>query len=117
MLWIEQEGEAVGGAIVTGAGTDRELNFIFVDAPLQGQGIGQAAWKAIEERYASAQHWELVTSYLEKRNIHFYVNRCGFAITEYFNPHHPDPSIPQNDTDPVDEDDPGLFKFEKELDR
>ncbi|ADD42351.1 hypothetical protein Snas_2674 [Stackebrandtia nassauensis DSM 44728] len=26
-----------------------------------------------------------------QRNIHFYVNKCGFHIVEFFNEHHPDP--------------------------
>ena len=34
--------------------------------------------------------WETVTPYFEKRNIHFYVNRCGFKIVEFWNQNHPD---------------------------
>ena len=30
-----------------------------------------------------------LNTYFEKRNIHFYVNRCGFHIVEFFNSHHP----------------------------
>ena len=30
-----------------------------------------------------------------KRNIHFYVNRCGFHIVEFFNEKHPDPHAPR----------------------
>ena len=34
--------------------------------------------------------WETCTPYFEKRNIHFYVNKCGFQIDqfwcEYFGP-------------------------------
>ena len=36
--------------------------------------------------------WETVTPYFEKRNIHFYVNRCGFHIVEFYNGHHRDPN-------------------------
>ena len=25
------------------------------------------------------------------KNIHFYVNKCGFKITEFFNEYHPEP--------------------------
>jgi hypothetical protein len=28
------------------------------------------------------------------RNIHFYLNKCGFRIVEFFNERHPDPSHP-----------------------
>jgi hypothetical protein len=27
--------------------------------------------------------WETMTPYFEKRNIHFYVNKCGFHIVEF----------------------------------
>ncbi len=59
---------------------------------------------------------ETVTPYFEKRNIHFYVNRCGFHIVEFFNSRHPDP----NDPDPAEEPDEqfpeGTFRFEKRMD-
>ena len=35
--------------------------------------------------------WETHTPYFEKRNIHFYVNKCGFHIVEFFHPGHPEP--------------------------
>ena len=52
--------------------------------------------------------WETVTPYVEKRNIHFYVNRCGFHIVEYFSEHHCDPNV--NDGEMSD-----MFRFEKVL--
>ena len=60
--------------------------------------------------------WETVTPYFEKRNIHFYVNRCGFHIVEFFNSHHTDP----NDPDMVDSQGDGqfpegMFRFEKRM--
>ena len=47
----------------------------------------------------------------------FYVNRCGFVITEYFNERHPDPHFPQEEAGDYPGADGGLFKFEKEVDR
>lgn len=38
-----------------------------------------------------------------KRNIHFYVNRCGFHIVEFFNSHHPDPNDPDAEMGELDE--------------
>lgn len=32
-----------------------------------------------------------MTPYEDTRNIHFYVNKCGFRIVEFFHPGHPDP--------------------------
>ena len=53
--------------------------------------------------------WETTTPYFEKRNIHFYVNRCGFHIVEYFNSRHPVPNDPDSD----DTDSDGMFRFQK----
>ena len=58
---------------------------------------------------------ETVTPYFEKRNIHFYVNRCGFHIVEFFNSHHPDLNDPDR-TEELDEQFPdGMFRFEKRM--
>ena len=56
-------------------------------------GLGLAAWRAMEAMYPQTKVWETVTPYFEKRNIHFYVNRCGFHIVEFFNAHHRDPAL------------------------
>ena len=116
-LQIICNGEPIGGAIVTGDGANMVLDFIFVDAEHQDRHLGYAAWCAIEARYPNATHWELVTPYHEKRNIHFYVNRCGFRITEYFNERHPDPHFPQEESGDYPGEDGGLFKFEKVMRR
>ncbi len=47
-----------------------------------------------------------------KRNIHFYVNVCGFHITEFFNVHHPDPNCPEDEYDGYFE---GMFQFRKRM--
>ena len=116
-LQIVCDGKPVGGAIVTGEGASKLLDFIFVDAEHQDRHLGLAAWNAIEARYPEATHWELVTPYHEKRNIHFYVNRCGFKITEYYNDRHPDPNYPQDEAGDYPGEDGGLLKFEKEIAR
>ena len=58
--------------------------------------------------YPEVKVWETVTPYFEKRNIHFYVNRCGFIIDEFYNSHHPD-KHGQRDGDEDDE----MFHFVK----
>lgn len=47
---------------------------------------------ATAEAHPDVREWELGTPYFEVRNIHFYVNKCGFHIVELFNEHHPDTS-------------------------
>ena len=52
-----------------------------------------------------------ITPYFEKRNIHFYVNKCGFHIVEFFTAHHADSQMPMdgNDSEGPDE----AFRFVK----
>ena len=114
-LQVVCEGEFVGGAIVSGTGDSRLLDFLFIDTAHQNRHLGLATWQAIEARYPEVRHWELVTPYHERRNIHFYVNRCGFHITEYYNEHHADPNYPQDEVGDYPGEDGGLFKFEKDL--
>lgn len=53
---------------------------------------------------------------MDIRNIHFYVNRCGFHIVEFFNSHRPDPNDPEPDRHPTFEPSPeGMFRFEKRI--
>ncbi len=80
-------GELLGGAVIVlppDAATAHHLDFLYVKHGVQGRGVGQALWNFIEARYPEASLWETHTPYFEKRNIHFYVNRCGFHIVEFF---------------------------------
>lgn len=106
------DGEMVGGAIVV---IDEEtqhnhLDFLYVKYGTQSRGIGQAIWQEIEKLHPETRVWETLTPYFEKRNIHFYVNCCGFKIVEFFNPQHKDPHIPE---DMVGGD--YFFRFEKKM--
>ena len=108
---IVLDGKIVGGVVVqidkdTG---HNSLDLLFVDPKIHGKNIGYTAWKMIEEKYPKTKIWETHTPYFETRNIHFYVNKCGFHIVEFYNPKHPDPH--QADT-------PGgefFFRFEKQM--
>ena len=89
-----------------------DLDLLFVSPHAHSKGIGYAAWQAIEQMHPEVKVWKTVTPYFEKRNIHFYVNRCGFHIVEFFNSHHPDP----NDVYSEENDDSdGMFRFEKQM--
>ena len=46
-------------------------------------------------------------------NIHFYVNKCGFHIVEFFNGLHPDPRDPETGYTEDFEDGGEMFRFEK----
>lgn len=64
--------------------------------------------------YPEVKVWETVTPYFEQRNIHFYVNRCGFHIVEFFNKYHPDLNNPEISREGISDQFPdGMFRFEK----
>ena len=112
ILNIVSDGKIVGGAVLKiNRETNRnELSLFYVNVDCHSKGIGSAAWQAIEKLYPETKIWETVTPYFEKRNIHFYVNKCGFHAVEFFNPHHKDPHFDG------EEDFPGgdyFFRFEK----
>ncbi len=82
-----------------------------------GKGIGYAAWREVERLYPDTEVWETCTPYFETRNIHFYVNKCGFHIVGFFNSHHADPHDPEtaDENSSEREDDIGMFRFEKRM--
>ena len=110
---IMQDGKPVGGVVIKVDGNKGDLELLFVSPKVHSKGIGYAAWCAVERLHSEVKVWETVTPYFETRNIHFYVNRCGFHIVEFFNSHHPDPNDPEM-TGELDEQFPdGMFRFEK----
>ena len=79
-------GEKVGGLILT---IDKEtyhnhLDILFVLPEVHSKGIGYGAWQAVEALHPETVVWETCTPYFEKRNIHFYVNKCGFQIDQFW---------------------------------
>lgn len=79
---IMQGEEKVGGAVVKVDGEQGELELLFVSPHAHSKGIGYAAWCEIERLHPEVKIWETVTPYFEKRNIHFYVNRCSSPLTQ-----------------------------------
>ena len=113
---IVQAGKKVGGVILKIDGDRGDLEILFVSPKVHSKGIGYASWCEVEKMHPEVKIWETVTPYFEKRNIHFYVNRCGFHIVEFFNSHHPDPNEPEERDIPFDDQFPdGMFRFEKRL--
>ena len=105
---IMQDNKPVGGVVIRTEFDHGELELLFVSPSVHSKGIGYATWCEIETMHPEVTAWETVTPYFEKRNIHFYVNRCGFHIVEYFNEHHCAPD--DKDGELFD-----MFRFEKIL--
>lgn len=95
------DGEKVGGAVIAIDEKNRkgDLELLFVNPESHSRGIGYTAWCQIEKLHPDVTVWETCTPYFEKRNIHFYVNRCGFQIVEYFNRYHRNPNDSESDED------------------
>lgn len=87
------EGVKVGGAIVTidESAQQNALDLFYLLPNTLGRGVGYRAWKAIEQAYPKTRVWVTHTPYFEKRNIHFYVNKCGFKIVSFYNRYYPLP--------------------------
>ena len=116
-IWCN--GEKAGGVVIHTDGERGELDLLFTLPEVHGRGIGYGAWLEIERMHPEVLVWETLTPYFETRNIHFYVNKCGFHIVEFFNPMHPEPDGPDSGPpEEGDEDgDPGGtgldFRFQK----
>jgi len=97
--------DKVGGIILNLKDDFGELEIFFVIPNCESKGVGQAAWKEVERLHPEIKTWETVTPYFEQRNIHFYVNRLGFHIVEFYNEFHKDKDMPKE----MD----GMFRFQK----
>ena len=116
---IEWNGVIAGGLVLILDWENRcgELALLVVSPAFHSKGIGFAAWQAVEAKYPEILVWETCTPYFETRNIHFYVNRCGFHIVEFFNMFHPDPNESEDDEVPSEinrNDMDGMFRFVKD---
>lgn len=104
----------VGGIVVNVNGEKAELELLFITPGNGSKGIGYNAWCQLEKLYPEVKIWGTITPYFETRNIHFYVNRCGFKIVEFFNKYHKDPNDPESEEVESDGQFPdGMFRFEK----
>ena len=114
-LWaIMLDGVSAGAAVIekneeTGK---YSLDLLFIFKEYINRKIGFNAWQLIEAQYPEAKIWETHTPYFERRNIHFYVNKCGFKIVEFFNELHREEQHDLTD-EFKDMNTSGFLRFEK----
>ena len=112
---IVLDGKNVGGVIlkIDNQTHHNHLEILFTDPREHSKGIGYGAWQAVEALHPETRIWETCTPYFEKRNIHFYVNKCGFQIDqfwcEYFQPEHSNANEEHDHDEGPDE----MFRFIK----
>ena len=113
---IVADGKRVGGVIlkINKETHHNELEILFVSPEAHSRGIGYGAWQAVEALHPETKVWQTCTPYFEKRNIHFYVNKCGFHIDqfwcEYFRPDH---EMPDDEERGPEEGPDEMFRFVK----
>ena len=88
------------------------LDLLFIFKEYINKKIGFKSWQIIEAQYPEAKIWETHTPYFERRNIHFYVNKCGFKIVEFFNESHREAEHDLTE-EFKDINTSGFFRFEK----
>ena len=113
---IVVDGKKLGGVIlkIDKDTHHNELEILFVSPDAHSRGIGYGTWQAVESLHPETKVWKTCTPYFDKRNIHFYVNKCGFQIDqfwcEYFQPDH---EMPDDDEHDPDEGPNEMFRFIK----
>lgn len=107
---ICSDGKIVGGIVlkINEETQHNHLELLFVSPDIHSKGIGSAAWQAVESLYPETKVWETTTPYFEKRNIHFYINKCGFHAVEFFCEFNHDPNEEDSGEGPSE-----MFRFEK----
>ena len=109
---IRLDGKIVGGLVlqINEKTQHNHLDLLFVSPDVHSQGIGYAAWQEVEKLYPETKVWETCTPYFEKRNIHFYINKCGFHAVEFFGEFNRDPNEEDCGEGPSE-----MFRFEKRM--
>ena len=112
-FYIYVDNKKVGGVVlnIDTKTNHNSLDLLYIYPECHSKGLGYNVWKKIEEKYPETEVWETITPYFEKRNINFYVNKCGFHIVEFFNKHHKDKMAKKDDVEFKDE----YFRFEKNM--
>lgn len=108
---IMHDNKVIGGVVlqIDEATNHNSLDLLFLDHEYHNLGLGYEVWKTVERQYPNTLMWETHTPYFDVRNIHFYVNKCGFSIVEFYNAKHPEEGR-QNSTE-----EELFFRFEKKM--
>ncbi len=87
-----------------------QLEILFTLPSFHSKGIGYGAWLAAEALHPETKLWETCTPYFDKRNIHFYINKCKFSAVEFFCEYNKEPNAPKEANDEGPDE---MFRFIK----
>ena len=111
---ITCDGVPAGGTIIRRMDNRKyALDLLFIFKRSLNRKIGSAAWQRIEKNYPDARVWETHTPYFDRRNIHFYLNKCGFKIVDFFCEAHREAHDLTEEFKDINTS--GFFRFEKYL--
>jgi len=112
---ITENGLVVGGVVlkIDKVSHRNELELLFIVPKAHSRGIVYRAWLEIEKLYPETEVWTTCTPYFETRNIHFYINKCGFHAVAFYNEHYINPKMPETDPDDQEEGPDMMFEFKK----
>ena len=81
LLDILHEKNFIGGAvlIINSETQHNKLSLFFVNEDFRNLGAGFSAWLEIEKYFPDTKVWYASTPWKDKRNLHFYLNKCGFV--------------------------------------
>lgn len=115
---IVLDGKNVGGVIlkIDKKTNHNHLELFFICPEHHSKGIGFGAWQEVEALHPETSVWETCTPYFEKRNLHFYVNKCGFHVVEFYNEFNIVPDQTKADKR-SDEGPDEMFRFIKVMDK
>ena len=120
---IRENGQIVGGVVLHIDEETRrgDLEFCLSTRPRTAKGsvrLRGARWNGSIPTLLSGKPAHRISPYFETRNIHFYINKCGFHAVEFFNRFHPDPHDPETGEENTYEGGDGfdgMFRFEKRM--
>lgn len=106
-----EEGNIVGGCIVAIDENTRinELHILYAKVGVQSKGVGFSLWYEMERLFPNTLVWKTCTPYFDQRNLHFYVNKCGFHVVKFIRE--------MNENGFIGDAGGGMLEFEKEMKR
>ncbi|MBZ7981439.1 GNAT family N-acetyltransferase [Campylobacter sp. RM12640] len=86
-FYVYDNGVKIGGIclLIDENTQHNNLDLFYILEEFHNKGYGFKTWQMVEKTFPKTKVWTTTTPYFEIRNIHFYVNKCGFKIVKLSN--------------------------------